>query len=126
MEKKEMYLNTTPDSNDMWKEFGGNYETAEQECLDNDGEVTTDFEWKPICIIYVDEWCYLEDIENWECEWLHEWWWERITVVTDLCNEEWWEIQDWEDQELCVFDDGSFCYINDLVVDSCHKWDMVY
>lgn len=30
MEKKEMYLNTTPNSNDMWKEFGGNYETAER------------------------------------------------------------------------------------------------
>ncbi len=38
MEKKEMYLNTTPNSNDMWKEFGGNYETAEQsmnELVDN-------------------------------------------------------------------------------------------
>ena len=33
-----MYLNTTPNSNDMWKEFGGNYETAEQsmnELVDN-------------------------------------------------------------------------------------------
>lgn len=38
MEKNEMYLNTTPNSNDMWKEVGGNYETAEQsmnELVDN-------------------------------------------------------------------------------------------
>ena len=38
MEHKEMYLNTTPDSNDIWKELGGNYENAEQtinELVDN-------------------------------------------------------------------------------------------
>ena len=38
MEHNKMYLNTTPDSNDIWKELGGNYENAEQtinELVDN-------------------------------------------------------------------------------------------
>lgn len=38
MKKTNLYLNTQPDSNDIWKELGGNYENAEQsinELVDN-------------------------------------------------------------------------------------------
>ncbi len=57
-------------------------------------------------------------------------WWEWITVVTDMCNEEWWEIQEWNEwweiQNVCYYPDESFCYLEDLAADICHKWDMKY
>ena len=113
-----------------WMEREAKYPSAEQECIDNDGEVTTDFEWNPICIFYVDEWCSLEDIEDWICEWLHPWWWEWITVTTDTCNEQWWEVQQWNEwwdiQDICYFSDESFCYLEDLASWACEKWDMKY
>ena len=38
MEKQELFLDTTPDSNNIWKEIGGNYENVQQsinELVDN-------------------------------------------------------------------------------------------
>ena len=54
-------------------------------------------------------------------------WWKRITVVTDMCEEEWWSIEElyeWTDkQNVCYFSDDSFCYLDDFAADSCHKGD---
>ena len=59
----------------------------------------------------------------------NEWWGERITVITDMCGEEWWEIgeitdDEWEIQEACLYSDGSYCELNDLSVNQCYKWLM--
>lgn len=113
-----------------WMEREIQYPVAEQECIDNDGQLSTDDDGNQICILSDDEFCYLEDIENWKCEWLHEWGGERITVVTDMCEEQWWEVQYWQeggdDFEICWFDDESFCYLEDLAAWACEKGDMKY
>ena len=78
-------------------------------------------------------WC--NDIMDWDgmernIEDIPEWGGERISIVTDKCNEEWWEVQTryewWEEQEVCFYDDESFCYLEDLWSDLCKKWDMKY
>ena len=111
-----------------WMEMA--YPEAEQECVDNEWEVTTDFEWNSICIFYEDERCYLDDLESWKCEWLHQWWGEWITLVTQICEEEWWRIEEWNEwwdkQDVCFYLDGSFCYLEDLAAERCHKWDVYY
>ena len=57
-------------------------------------------------------------------------WWERITVVTEMCEEQWWNIEEWnewwEKQDVCYFDDKTFCYLEDFAAWKCNKWDMSY
>ena len=57
-------------------------------------------------------------------------WWERITVVKEMCEEQWWKIEEWNEwwdtQDICFFPDESFCYLEDLAAWSCEKWDMKY
>jgi len=57
-------------------------------------------------------------------------WWERITVATDMCNEQWGKIEEWNEwwdtQDICFFPDESFCYLEDLAAWNCEKWDMKY
>lgn len=57
-------------------------------------------------------------------------WWERITVVTEMCEEQWWKIEEWNEwwdtQDICFFPDESFCYLEDLAAWSCAKWDIIY
>jgi len=48
-----------------------------------------------------------------------EWWWERITVVTDMCEEEWWELDYKNWAEICVFWEDNRCYFDDLAYWSC-------
>jgi len=105
--------------------------TAEQECINNSWNVTTDGSWNNICQFTEYEQCKISEMEAWVCDYLnHEWGWEWISVVTDLCEEEWWEVQHreegWDDFEVCMFEDESFCYLNDLADWSCGKWDMKY
>ena len=75
-------------------------------------------------------WCHKEVNEpiNWED--VQEWWWERITVVTEMCEEEWWKVEEWQEwwdiQNVCFYPDESFCYLEELASDDCHKWDMTY
>jgi len=57
-------------------------------------------------------------------------WWERITVVTEMCEEQWWNIEEWnewwEKQDICYFEDKTFCYLEDFAAWKCKKWDMSY
>lgn len=57
-------------------------------------------------------------------------WWERITVVTEMCEEEWWLVEEWlewwDTQDVCYFDDKTFCYLEDFAAWTCKKWDMSY
>ncbi len=57
-------------------------------------------------------------------------WWEWITLVAETCEEEWWKIEEryewWEKQNVCFYPDESFCYLEDLAIEKCHKWDMKY
>ena len=57
-------------------------------------------------------------------------WWERITLVTEMCEEQWWNIEEWnewwERQDVCYFDDKTFCYLEDFAAWKCKKWDMSY
>lgn len=103
------------------------YPLAEQVCLDNDWEITTDSEWNLICLFYSDEYCYLEDMENWWCDLL---WYEWDMPPMIYCEEEWWNPEYWqewwEDFYVCTFDDGSFCYLDDFSNWFCSKWDMFY
>ena len=51
-----------------------------------------------------------------------EWWWERITVVTDMCREQLWEIDyieywDW----ICRFNENERCYLNELADWNCRN-----
>ena len=46
-------------------------ETAEQECVDNDWEVTTDELWNNICLFNAHERCQISEIEAWTCGWLN-------------------------------------------------------
>ena len=113
-----------------WMEREILYPIAEQECIENDGEITTDETWTPICIFFENEYCSLEDMEKWNCEWIHQWWWERITEVTDMCEEQWWVVEQWlewwDSQNVCYFDDKTFCYLEDFVAWNCKKWDISY
>lgn len=43
-----------------------------QICEESEWEVTTDYFWKPLCIFLINKECYLEDIENWNCERLNQ------------------------------------------------------
>ena len=88
-------------------------------------------------------WCF----GNWENSLLWRLWWfdikdwpgmerndnewgERITVVTEMCEEQWWNIEEWnewwEKQDVCYFDDKTFCYLEDFAAWKCKKWDMSY
>ncbi len=113
-----------------WMEREIQYPVAEQECIDNDGEITADANWIPICVFFENEYCTLENMEKWNCEWIHQWWWEWITVVTDMCNEQWWVVEQWfewwDTQDICFFPDESFCYLEDLASWACEKWDVTY
>ena len=57
-------------------------------------------------------------------------WWERITVVTEMCEEQWWNVEEWnewwEKQDVCYFEDKTFCYLEDFAAWKCKKWDMSY
>ena len=113
-----------------WMERESKYPIAEQECIDNDGELSTDDDWNQICLF--EDWmqCPLAAIEEWDCFLINQWGWEWITVVTDMCNEQWWEIQQWNEwwdiQDICFFPDETFCYLEDLAAWACEKWDMKY
>ena len=50
-----------------------------------------------------------------------EWWWERITIVTDMCEEEWWELDYWNWAEICVFWEDNRCYFDDLAYWNCRN-----
>ena len=109
---------------------GAKYPIAEQQCIDNNGEVTTDYEWTPICLFSANEWCPLVAIEEWDCFLIPSPWWEWISVFIDMCEEQWWTFEEWyewwEVQYVCFFPDESFCYLEDLAAWSCKKWDMKY
>ncbi len=106
-----------------WMEREILYPMAEQECIDNDGEITTNEIWTPICIFFENKYCSLENMEKWNCEWIHQWWWEWITEVIDMCEEQWWSIE-WHDLDaFCYFEDKTFCYLEDLASWICKKWD---
>ena len=115
-----------------WMERIIEYPMAEQVCMENSGQLSTNDEWVPICIFFENDYCYLEDMEDWWCDLLYEeqWWWEWITVVKDMCEEQWWVVEEWnewwEKQDVCTFEDKSFCYFENLAIWNCEKWDMYY
>ena len=125
-----------------WMEREVKYPKAEQECIDNGGTLDWErcfFNCETYCPDPCDVvcWvCYLEDIEKWKCPWLYgleEWineWWEWITVATDMCNEQWGSIEQWHVswhmQDVCIFDDKTYCYLEDLAAWNCEKWDISY
>ena len=69
-------------------------------------------------IINNDESVHVEEDENYE----YEWWWERSTVITDMCWDEWWKIED----DMCLYPDWTFCYLDDMTVNECYRWLMKY
>lgn len=105
-----------------WK----SYSEVVQICKDNTGELTTDELWNNICLFNAHEWCLLEKIQDWTCEWLNpeedisEWWWERITLVTDICEESAWQIDYIENGDwICRFNEYERCYLNDIAAWEC-------
>ena len=78
---------------------------------------------------FILTWC--NDIKDWPgMERDVNEWWERITVVTEMCEEQWWNVEEWnewwEKQDVCYFDDKTFCYLEDFSAWKCKKWDMSY
>ena len=71
----------------------------------------------------IKDWPGMERDDNTE-------WWERITIVTEMCEEQWWNTEEWnewwERQDVCYFDDKTFCYLEDFAAWKCKKWDMSY
>lgn len=57
------------------------------------------------------------------------WWGEWYTLVENDCNNWWWEIQHWqewwEDQDVCVYSDNSYCYLTQLADWTCEAWEMI-
>ena len=105
--------------------------SAEQICLDFDGQISETEDWEAICILPNDEFCYMFDIEDGGCDLLwyeYEYEWDMPSSV--YCEENWWTYQIWlewgEEQEVCTFDDNSFCYFDDLVAWNCSKWEFYY
>ena len=105
--------------------------SAEQICLDFDGQISETEDWEAICILPNDEFCYMFDIEDGGCDLLgyeYEYEWDMPSSV--YCEENWWTYQirlEWgEEQEVCTFDDDSFCYFDDLVAWNCSKWEFYY
>jgi len=105
--------------------------SAEDICLSFDGQVSETEDWEVICILPNDEFCYMFDIEDGGCDLLwyeYEYEWDMPSSV--YCEENWWTYQIWlewgEEQEVCTFDDDSFCYFDDLVVWNCSKWEFYY
>lgn len=73
-----------------------------------------------LCLFFF--WCNKKDKDNWEA---------IITNADEsLCVEKWWNVETvsewWEDFVLCVFEDGSFCFVEDLESGVCEKWDIQY
>ena len=70
-------------------------------------------------------WCF--DIKDWP--WMERSddvteWWEWITEVIDMCEEQWWTVE-WQDLDaFCYFEDKTFCYLEDLPSWNCKKWDI--
>ena len=101
--------------------------SAENICLSFDGQVSETEDWEAICILSDEDFCYMYDIEDGGCDLLgYEW--DKPTSV--ICEENGWTaeiwLEWWEEQYVCVFDDESFCYQDDLIDWVCYKWDMHY
>ena len=55
---------------------------------------------------------------------------EWFVVAEWYCEDEWWEIEIWEEwdgqQPVCFYEDGSYCYIEDLYDGLCSRWEFYY
>lgn len=109
-----------------WK----SYSEAVQICEDNDWEVTTDELWNNICLLNALDWCLIEKIQNWTCEYICEWddcdipddfedcehyydWCNRCTLQEDwafVCTEEACEVY----QEAYCWDGLYEKYLEDI------------
>ena len=109
-----------------WK----SYSEAVQICEDNDWEVTTDELWNNICLLNALDWCLIEKIQNWTCEYICEWddcntpddfedcehyfdWCNRCTLQEDwafVCTEEACKVY----QEAYCWDDLYEKYLEDI------------
>ena len=87
-----------------WK----SYTDVAQICEDNDGTVTTDELWNNICLFNALDWCLLEKIQDWTCEFLEQ----------DIC--EWDDCDIPEDSDGCkrYFDGCNRCTMQD-------DWDYI-
>lgn len=69
-----------------------------------------------LCVVAV--WCN----KKWNIE---EWNW--FFVGQDMCENAWWSVQQWQEwweyQDFCLYDDGSYCYLESLYNGSCDKWE---
>ena len=74
---------------EQWSDDNPIYTTAQQVCLDNGWELTTDSEWEDICLLW-DRWIPLKDME--EKDETEEW---RLDYLV-LVNKENKLPEDWE------------------------------
>ena len=67
-----------------WK----SYTDVPQICENNDWEITTDELWNDICLFNALDWCLLEKIQNWTCEFLKQCEWDDCNIPDDFegCN----------------------------------------
>ena len=102
-----------------WMEKETKYLKAEEACIDNWWKITEDNKWTTICVLWW-RWTNLVDIEKYQ----------NSGSIPIYCEEEGWKYRIWyewfEQQEVCLFDDETFCYINDFSNHKCEKWDMKY
>jgi len=101
--------------------------SAENICLSFDGQISETEDWEAICILSDEDFCYMYDIEDGGCDLL---WYEWDKPTSVICEENGWTaeiwLEWWEEQYVCVFDDESFCYQDDLIDWNCNKGDMKY
>ena len=126
---------------------GCNKTVVENPEIIDDYEVPDDFDWcnnyfdgcnrcalqddweivctKKACLEYAEAYCAddesLENIDQFQESDLTEWWWERITVVTDMCKEQWWEVDNKDWSEICFFWDDNRCNLDELADWSCRN-----
>jgi hypothetical protein len=124
---------TEENVNNQWDEKG--YSEAAQICEERGWKIIYDEleSESPMCYFLEAEWCSFASIQRWDCvflndesyweEWSEEnqWGWERINLVTEMCNEKWWIIEYVDNWGwICRFNERERCFLNDVAVWSCH------
>lgn len=103
-------------------------ETAEQKCVDNNWEVTTDELWNNICLFNAHERCQISEIEAWTCGWLNnEFDDSDYTEYSDpvkICEYNGWKIvydETKNESPMCYFLEAEWCSLA-----SIDRWDCVF
>ena len=92
-------------------------------CEDNDGILTTDELWNNICLFNALDWCLLEKVEAWTCEWINDESDESdyLDSVT-ICEDNGWKIvydETEKESPMCYFLEAEWCSLASIERGDC-------